>query len=210
MALRLPRQPRRPVLLRPDRVLLTLKHPRIVQLAQQLSTLDREGGRQNSATRAAIGKLLQEARASLVQGDWLDFVTERTPFTMRSAERYIALHRFSEEQQVRYGDLAHLGASKLYLIASLPEAAQRELLSRKTHAVAGQRRKLSLEEMTYHELFQLVAGKAVEQSREAKAVKSFGRRIKALDKATGKLIEHAGAIDRDAAQGWRKALIEAA
>jgi len=182
----------------------------MVKLAKELRVLDHEGGRRNSATRAAIGQLLCEARASLEHGDWLTFVAERTPYTLRSAGRYMTLYRFTEEQPVRFHDLQHLGASKLYLIASLDNEAQRELLKRKTHVVPGHRRRLRFEEMTYQELLRLVFARALEPDPGAEAAKTFGRRIKALDKATNTLLDHVDSVDRGAAKAWCEALHSAA
>jgi len=200
--------PRPLVAPRPE-VLLTLTHPRIVSIAKEVKVLEDEGGRQNADTRSAIGKLLSEAQASLAHGDWLTFIAEQTPYTQRSASRYMILHRFSVDQPVRYHDLRHLGASKLYLIASLDDGAQRDLLKRQTHVVPGHKRRLRLEEMTYQELLQLLFRKQLEEAAGA-AVKSFDRRIKRLGRATRQLLDHSGAVDQDEARAWCEALREAA
>jgi hypothetical protein len=85
--------------------------------------------RAESSSIIAIGRLLIEARAQLEHGQWLEWLGANFDRSIRSAENYMSAATFvSKIETSKIATVANIRPSALYLLASLDDVADRDLI----------------------------------------------------------------------------------
>ena len=113
--------------------------------------------RQAGVSIIEIGKRLNEAKAQLEHGCWLDWLREKVDISERNAQNFMRLAR----EYSKSAEIADLGATKALALLALPES-EREKFAAEKHVVNGAEK--SVEDMTGEEL-----KKAIRERDEAKA-----------------------------------------
>lgn len=113
--------------------------------------------RQAGVSIIEIGKRLNEAKAQLEHGRWLDWLREKVDISERNAQNFMRLAR----EYSKSAEIADLGATKALALLALPES-EREKFAAEKHVVNGAEK--SVEDMTGEEL-----KKAIRERDEAKA-----------------------------------------
>ena len=113
--------------------------------------------RQAGVSIIEIGKRLNEAKAQLEHGRWLDWLREKVDISERNAQNFMRLAR----EYSKSAEIADLGATKALALLALPES-EREKFAAEKHVVNGTEK--SVEDMTGEEL-----KKAIRERDEAKA-----------------------------------------
>lgn len=103
-----------------------------------------------------IGQRLNEARAILPEGEWLQWLTEQVDFSPRTAQRFMRLAREWSDATA----LSHLGATKALTLLALPPEERQQFIE-ENHIVDGEEK--SVIDMTSREL-----EKAIRERDEAK------------------------------------------
>lgn len=92
-----------------------------------------------------IGQRLNEARAILPEGEWLQWLTEQVDFSPRTAQRFMRLAREWSDATA----LSHLGATKALTLLALPPEERQQFIEA-NHIVDGEEK--SVIDMTSREL----------------------------------------------------------
>ncbi|MDY3690663.1 MAG: DUF3102 domain-containing protein [Dysosmobacter sp.] len=92
-----------------------------------------------------IGQRLNEARAILPEGEWLQWLTEQVDFSPRTAQRFMRLAREWSDATA----LSHLGATKALTLLALPPEERQQFIE-ENHIVDGEKK--SVIDMTSREL----------------------------------------------------------
>jgi hypothetical protein len=178
------------------RTFVTKKLPRprsaeLTQLTASVRALVRHAARADVEARVQIGGQLIRIRTLLKHGQWLDWVDHEVPFTSRSAENYIKLAHFSKSDPLRYGKVADLGATKVYLLMGLPPALLDRVLAAKDHRIPSTSQRKVLSVMTLAELIEVVSElRSGPRDAGAKLVRDYRRQVHALMRTMELLIEH--------------------
>ena len=195
------------------RVTLTPRSKPIAQLTSQILELNARVNRSDTSARVAIGALLGQVQELLGPSAWLEWLAGAVPFTPRTAQTYVHLHRWSEANPAHYPLLAPLGPSKLALLSRLPPKQLGQLLRRKVHAIPGTSNTRTLETLTVPELALVIAafqGALPPTPLPAqKALHNYQRRVHALARATEALAAY-DALPRETLHDLHEALLETA
>jgi hypothetical protein len=105
----------------------------------------------------AIGHRMLRVKANLVHGEWLRWLAEQMPFTHKTVSNYMMLARWSDERPQDIERLAHLGPTKMYLLAPLTPGVRRSLTSRTPIPIPGGGKK-TIDVMTVVELRKVIDG----------------------------------------------------
>jgi hypothetical protein len=168
--------------------------PELTQLTASVRELVRQAARTDVEARVQIGHQLIRVRNLLKHGQWLDWVDREVPFTSRSAENYIKLSHFAHGDPARFGKIADLGATKVYLLMSLPPALFDRVLAAKDHLVPSANARKTLAVMTFAELIEVVTTLRGHRDAGAKLVRDYRRQVRALLRTIDQLVEHSDQI----------------
>jgi Protein of unknown function (DUF3102) len=127
-------------------------------------------------TRAEVGRMLGEKKASLPHGAWLFYVQDSLPLSAATAKRAVQLYAFSESQPALFATLRTLGLTKIYALIKLPPDALDAFLGT-LHEVRKGVVKSPLQ-MTFAEMMEVLHGPAKVETapvKLAKAVKRFAK-----------------------------------
>ena len=151
-------------------------HRRVVKLTGEIIRLHERVARQLVEAVIAIGGRMAEIHEALPHGQWERWVAEAVPLTSRTIANYMRLAQWAQTRPRDIERLAHLGATKLYLLAPLEPGVRRRLTGRTPVPIPGGREAKTIDVMTVGELRKVVAG--------PDAFTSGGRRV-----PIGKLID---------------------
>ena len=119
--------------------------------------------RQAGSAILEIGSRLNEAKAQMEHGKWLDWLREKVDLSERSAQNFMRLAR----EYGKSAEIADLGASKALALLVLPDS-ERERFTAEKHDVDGVEK--SVAEMSGEELKRAIRERdeAVEQEKRAR------------------------------------------
>jgi hypothetical protein len=130
----------------------------IARITGEILSIEAEGARKSAESLVQIGRRIAAVQQRLPYGQWTEWVDDRLPYTPRTAERYIALHEWSQLEPAEFHRLKHLGPAKLYVIMALPEPRRRGLVPAKTITYRGTKKTLAT--LTRDEMLDLFGFKA--------------------------------------------------
>jgi hypothetical protein len=107
--------------------LLLPKHPKMRKLAAEIAALQRRKETHYADQCVKMGVCLREARMRLSQGDWTTWVNEHTPLALRTAQDYVLLSLWAEQNPRAYARYRILGKAKLMRIMQLSHTQLRAL-----------------------------------------------------------------------------------
>ena len=185
---------------------------RVVRLTEQINRVQRQTAERVVDAVIEIGRRMAEVRERLDHGQWRAWATEAVPFTTRTIANYTALAGWSDASPDEVERLAHLGPTKLYLLAGLPARARRRLTSSRPHTLPDGRRK-TIAIMTVAELAELVAGErglAIAPRRPPidRVLGRMRHRIAGLEAIADELVRRRAEVDGDEALELRNELVE--
>lgn len=150
----------------------------------------------NSVTvRAEIGRLLLDAREHLPHGSFGAYLSARIPYTPKTAERAINLHRFKLKQPALFDKLAPVGLSKAYVLIDLPANTSKALVAKAHRTSSGHDKTLMA--MTFSEFIEIVTGGPAEPNPGNPLIKSFRLAGRRLMRALDALVDQRDQIDPD-------------
>jgi hypothetical protein len=178
--------------------LLRPRSAELTQLTASVRELVRHVARADVEARVQIGGQLIRIRTLLKHGQWLDWVEHEVPFTSRSAETYIKLAHFAQGDPLRYGKVADLGATKVYLLMALPPVLFDRVLAAKDHRIPATSKRKALGVMTLAELIEVVSElRSGPRDAGEKLVRDYRRQVHALMRTMDLLIEHDDQVAAD-------------
>lgn len=143
--------------------------------------------RQAGAAIMEIGSRLNEAKAQLEHGQWLDWLREKVDISERNAQNFMRIAR----EYSKSAEIADLGATKALALLALPDSERESFLAEK-HVVNGEEK--AVPDMTGEELKKAVRERdeALKRAQEAQDGLSGAQRErdeakKAGEQATAKL-----------------------
>ena len=176
--------------------------PVAMRLTSEILELDRNGKRRVANNVVAIGRRLVALQQRLGFGDWLRWLSDRLPYSPRTAQRYIALAQWAETFPGDFEHFAHLGIGKIQLLATLTVARRRRFRERDSFRIPSTGVRKSLEIMTHLELASVISASSSLQAQPpaipaAKILQRFRHRVAGLDAMADQLRARAEELDED-------------
>lgn len=172
------------------------------RLTAEILELDRTGKRAVVENVVAIGERLLDLQKHLGLGKWLQWLSDELPYSPRTAQRYISIAVWAQDNPEDFEQFAHLGVGKLQLLAPLPRRERRKFRSNRTFPIPGGDKRKSVEVMTHIELAAILAA-----SRDLaiapptipidRVLGRFRHRVAGLDALADTLRERADEIEHD-------------
>lgn len=179
--------------------------------ARQITKLYHASRRSQTEAAVTIGTRLEQIAARLEHGRYTAWIDASLPFSSRSADNYRALARWTTDHPKLAARLAHLGPTKLYMLATQAPATVRKLTARKTVArLDGS--KTTLTALSSRDLTQILAqlktGERPAPRGRKRDTGAFHRRLEkrlvALEKLLERESEAASALAPRVAQQLRR------
>ncbi len=130
----------------------------IQRLTKEILALEHDASGHFVDACLAIAERLEAAHERLPHGDWLDWIDEALPYTLRTVRNYLALLEWCRRQKEEFDRFRHLEASKLYRIVRLPPPDRERLVVTKKYPIPGTDKKATLDRMTVRELNAVIDG----------------------------------------------------
>jgi Protein of unknown function (DUF3102) len=146
--------------------------------------------RNSVETRAEVGRILGEVKASLPHGEWLFYVKDRLPLSAATAKRAVQLYAFSQSQPSLFQTLRSLGLTKIYILVGLPPDELDAFLG-SLHEVRKGVVKSPLQ-MTVAEMMEVLHGPPKAETAPAKLAKAVKRFAKGLVNSVESMLELPG------------------
>lgn len=200
----------RPAVVTAEIVVPWRKDPRVVRLTRQIIDLQAKATAKMVTAVVAIGQRMAEVHDRLPEGEWVAWVAEAVPLDRRTIHNYIALYRWSQRASVQFERFAHLGPTKLYVLAAGDPNRVRKLRLGARIALPGGRGRKTIGDMTVAELKIAIAGNNVAAEPRpaapigklvqsaAKGIEGVGELVEQLEDREGELPD--GAADELAAE----------
>jgi Protein of unknown function (DUF3102) len=202
---RRPRPIARPTALKPPRA-----DPQIAQLTRDILECLASGGRHSVHARADAGGHLLDVRKRLAHGDFSRWLDTEVPFNQRTAERAIKLHLVRRSNPALFDTIAPLGIAKASVLITLPPTAINSLVG-KRHLVASAGVSMTLAQMSFSQLKEVIAARATETPDASDVIVSdYRRQVRTLIRTIDLLIDNRVAIDEHAIGELHDDLLEAA
>lgn len=170
----------------------------VLRLTAKVHGLLGAAARRSAEDVVKIGAHLQQIHARLPYGQWLDWVDENAPFSRSTATNYMELATWAGRVPAQFARLRHLGPGKLYVLASAPPHRVAALRPGKLVAIAGSRRRKSIETMSTAQLGTLVDDLAPPTQPAVpigKVVQSVLDRVAALDTAADAMVDRIDEVE---------------
>jgi Protein of unknown function (DUF3102) len=146
--------------------------------------------RNSVETRAEVGRILGEKKASLPHGEWLFYVQDRLPLSTSTAKRAVQLYAFSQSQPSLFETLRSLGLTKIYILLALPPDVVDAFVG-SLHEVRTGVVKSPLQ-MTVAEMMEVLHGPPKAETAPTKLAKAVKRFAKGLVKSVESMLELPG------------------
>lgn len=135
-------------------------------------------------------------REELPHGSFRAYLQKKVPFTPKTAERAVNLHRFKQKQPALFDKLAPVGVSKAYVLIGLPESTIEQLVAN-THTSPTTGANKALLAMTFSEFMGVVTGGPNDSDTDKPLVKDYRRASRRLVRALDALVDQHHTIDPD-------------
>jgi Protein of unknown function (DUF3102). len=136
--------------------------------------------RQAGAAIMEIGSRLNEAKAQLEHGQWLDWLREKVDISERNARNFMSIAR----EYSKSAEIADLGATKALALLALPES-EREQFAAEKHVVNGEQKAVA--DMTGEELKKAIRERDEAQKRAQEAQEGLSDAQRERDEALSQL-----------------------
>jgi hypothetical protein len=182
----------------------------VVKLTGEILKLQRELATRVVEGAIAMGERMAKIRAALPHGQWQRWIEEAVPFTRKTIANYMMLARWAEARPRDLERLAHLGPSKLYLLARVSPADRRRLTSRTPIAIPGGGTK-TIDVMTVVELARVLGptdmvAPSTPRIPIARVIEAVEQGIEGLDARVDDLLERRAEVDAEVAEDLRDRL----
>lgn len=172
------------------------------QLTIEILELDRQGKRDAARNVAEIGQRLLVLREQLAFGNWLAWLSERLPYSPRSAQRYITVARWAKANPDDFEFFAPFGLGKLQLLMSLPPVQRARFRRRRRFLIPATGRRKSLAIMTVPEFEGVLGGRRALTATPpalppATMLRRFSHRVAGLDAMADELRSRSDQLDAD-------------
>lgn len=182
--------------------LLTPSHPQMKKLGNELVKLRADKERDYLERCLLLGLKLRQARTQLSHGDWQPWLTKQAKLGLSTANNYITLSVWAEQNPKLFARYQPLGATKLLSIVNASDSARAKLRKRSVSSLAA----LSVREFSAL-LLRLSDGGTVPETQ--KQLASVLRRSNRILRDVHELLDRPDA-DEDALASIREVLLEAA
>lgn len=181
---------------------ITVDDPRIVRLRAKILRLQSNAAKVVVDAVVEIGRHLRRARAMLTDAQWERFL-RTLPFAARTVRNYLTLTEWAERRPAELAKAAHLGPSKLYLLAPLPANERRKFFGSRKLAIPGGDGPKTVDAMTVSELHRVIIGDlappALPKPPIDKVVRGVTHSVAGLDARLDIFIARKREVDRDTA-----------
>ena len=167
---------------------------RAVALTDQITRLHGKLVDTMTKTVVEIGRRMTQIHDRLAHGQWNRWVEQSTLFERRTIDNYMRMFRFSRDEPRQFARFAHLGPSKLYVLASADIARVAKLKVREAIAIPGGGGRKTIDDMTVRELSRVVGDLAPVPHDEppiGKLVQSATHKIAGLQAVVDDLVARA-------------------
>lgn len=182
--------------------LLTPSHPQMKRLGSELVKLRADKERDYLERCVLLGLKLRQARTQLSHGDWQPWLAKQAKLGLSTANNYITLSLWAEQNPKPFARYQPLGASKLLRIVATADSVRAKLRKRSVASLD----KLSVREFSALVL-RLSDRDEVPETQKQQA--SVLRRSNRILRDVHDLLDRADA-DEDALASIREVLLEAA
>lgn len=184
---------------------------RVIALTEQINRTQRRAAEHVVDAIVQIGRRMAEVRQRLDHGDWETWVREAVPYTSRTVTNYTTLAAWSAERPRELERLAHLGPTKLYMLAGLTAQQRRRLTSGVLSLPDGGAKPIAL--LTVAELASVIGverGLAIAPARPPidRVLTKMRHRIAGLEAIADELMRRRREVDEAEALELRNELVE--
>jgi hypothetical protein len=171
--------------------------PQVVRATESILRTHDKAARATTEAVLAMARQMTKIRELLPPGEFQRWAREAVPFGLRTVRNYLALAAWTDAAPAVMAELAHLGPSKLYRLASLPPRRLRKFVPRTPIPIPGAGAK-TLEMMTVKELDRVIGDLAPVPTPPPaldSIVQGFRHRLAGLGAIAQQLVAHADDVD---------------
>ncbi len=181
------------------------------RLTREILDLDRSSKTRVVQDLVAIGQRLKQLQVHLGFGQWLSWLSRHLPYSPRTAQRYIAVAQWADDNPDDYEHFSPLGLGKLQRIAALTPQQRARFRRQQRFQIPGSTVRKTLALMTLEQLDQVIGGMGSLTARDpavppSKLLQRFRHRVAGLDALADELRANVDALDREDVEATVEAL----